>query len=37
MNTRKGLKLTIIFTVVVLGSGLAGLLLSAEQKTENTK
>lgn len=37
MNSKKGLKLTIIFTVVVLGSGLAGLLLSAEPKEGNSK
>ena len=37
MITKKGLKLSIIFTVVVLGSVLTGLLTSAEQKDENSK
>jgi peptide methionine sulfoxide reductase msrA/msrB len=37
MNTRKGQKLTIIFTVAVLGSLLAGLLISAEPKEGNSK
>jgi len=37
MNTKKGLKFTIIFTVLVLGSILTGLLISAEQKEGTSK
>ncbi len=37
MNTRKGFKFTAIFTVLVLGSVLTGLLISAEQKEGTSK